>query len=102
MEERLSHASPTTETATRAFPHAEDERLAVRPRRACEMLSVGMTRLYELIGDGSLVTYIDGGSRRITTASIRAYVARRIEETAQTARTKRGRKSHASEIKPAA
>src|SRR5437667_218861 len=46
------------------------ERLVVTPREACQMLSVGLTRLYELLHDNELDSYRDGGSRRITVASI--------------------------------
>lgn len=56
--------------------HTDIEPLAVRPREACLLLSVGMTRLYELIGAGELQTYREGRSRRITMASIRARVVR--------------------------
>ncbi len=42
------------------------ERLLVRPRRACHLLDCGTTRLYELIGDGELESFLDGGSRKIT------------------------------------
>ena len=52
------------------------EPLAVSPRQACLLLGIGNTRLYELIGNGELVAYKDGGSRRITMASIRARVER--------------------------
>ncbi len=52
------------------------EPLAVSPRQACALLSVGNTRLYELIHDGEPVTYHEGRARRITTESIRARVAR--------------------------
>ena len=31
---------------------SDDQRLLVRPRRACHLLDCGTTRLYELIGDG--------------------------------------------------
>jgi excisionase family DNA binding protein len=53
-------------------------RLAVKPKLACKALSVGLTRIYELLKTGELESYSDGRSRKITTASIRAYVARRI------------------------
>jgi excisionase family DNA binding protein len=52
--------------------------LAVRPRDACQLLAVGNTRLYELIGSGQLESYLDGRARRITMASIKQYIARRI------------------------
>jgi excisionase family DNA binding protein len=52
------------------------EPLAVSPRQACLLLGIGNTRLYELIGNGELVSYHEGRSRRITMESIRARVAR--------------------------
>jgi excisionase family DNA binding protein len=53
--------------------------LVVSPRRACEMLCVSLTRLYELLHAGELETYRHGRSRRITVASIHAYIARQVE-----------------------
>jgi excisionase family DNA binding protein len=52
------------------------EPLVVSPRQACLLLGVGNTRLYQLIGNGELVAYKDGRSRRVTMQSIRARVAR--------------------------
>jgi excisionase family DNA binding protein len=54
------------------------EPLAVSPRRACRLLSVGNTRLYELIAAGEIESYRDGRSRRITMASIRGRIARLV------------------------
>jgi excisionase family DNA binding protein len=54
--------------------------LVVRPREACRLLALGNTRLYQLIGAGELASYRDGRARRITMASIRAYVARHLPE----------------------
>jgi hypothetical protein len=45
---------------------SDHERLLVRPRRACHLLDCGPTRLYELIGDGELESFLDGASRKIT------------------------------------
>jgi excisionase family DNA binding protein len=53
--------------------------LVVPPRQACEMLCVSLTRLYELLHAGELESYRHGRSRRITIASMRAYIARQIE-----------------------
>jgi excisionase family DNA binding protein len=53
--------------------------LVVRPRQACEMLAIGLTRLYELLNEGALESYLHGGSRRITIASIRAYIDRHLK-----------------------
>jgi hypothetical protein len=54
------------------------EPLAVKPKRAAEMLDCGITRLYELINAKEIVSFTDGRSRKITVASIQAYIARRI------------------------
>jgi excisionase family DNA binding protein len=45
---------------------------AVSPRRACTLLGVGNTRLYELMNSGELESYREGKSRRITLRSILA------------------------------
>jgi hypothetical protein len=55
--------------------------LAVSPRVASRLLSLGTTRLYQLIRDGEVDSYIDGTrARRITMASIKRYIARRLHE----------------------
>jgi excisionase family DNA binding protein len=48
--------------------------LAVPPRLACQLLSVGLTRLYELLNAGELESFHIGRARRITLASIHAYI----------------------------
>ncbi len=55
----------------------DDEVLVVRPKRACQMLAIGATRLYELLDKRELESFKDGG-RWITTQSIRAYVERQL------------------------
>jgi excisionase family DNA binding protein len=57
---------------------ATAEPLVVRPRDACRMLSIGLTRLYELLQAGELQSYRSGRSRRISVVSIHAYVDRQI------------------------
>jgi excisionase family DNA binding protein len=52
--------------------------LVVKPKAACRMLGCGNTRLYELLNAGDLESYRDGRARKITTASIRGYVAKRL------------------------
>jgi hypothetical protein len=52
--------------------------LVVSPKVAWKMLACGNTRGYELLAAGELESYKDGRSRKITVASIRALVARRI------------------------
>ena len=63
--------------ATRA--PSDPEPLVVKPRGACVLLDCGVTYLYELINAGELESFKDGKSRKITTASIEAYIARRLE-----------------------
>jgi hypothetical protein len=58
---------------------SDSEPLVVKPKGACRMLDCGITRLYELIGAGELQTFLDGRSRKITVASIAAYIARRLD-----------------------
>jgi hypothetical protein len=57
---------------------SDQERLLVRPRRACYLLDCGITRLYELLDQGELESFLDGRSRKITVESIRCYVAKRL------------------------
>src|SRR5258706_7256435 len=62
-----------------SFTQADDmPPLVVRPMRACAMLSIGLTRCYELMNAGELKSFKDGKSRKITVDSIKAYVDRRM------------------------
>jgi hypothetical protein len=54
------------------------EPLVVRPKVAWKMLACSNTRGYELLAAGELESYKEGRSRKITVASIRALVARRL------------------------
>jgi hypothetical protein len=58
---------------------SNDERLVVSPRRARYMLDCGHTRLYELLKNNELESYLDGRSRKIIVASIHRHIARRLE-----------------------
>ena len=53
--------------------------LAVSPRVAAEMLGYGKTRIAALVLNRELESFVDGGARRILTASIHAYIQRRLE-----------------------
>jgi excisionase family DNA binding protein len=55
-----------------------DEPPVVRPKVACRLLSVGETRLYELINNDEIESFRDGASRKITTRSIHAYIERQL------------------------
>ena len=57
---------------------SDNERLLVRPRRACHLLDCGTTHLYELIDDGELESFLDGRSRKITVELIQRYIAKRL------------------------
>jgi hypothetical protein len=52
--------------------------LVVKPKVAWKMLACSNTRGYELLAAGELDSYKDGRSRKITVASIKALVARRL------------------------
>jgi hypothetical protein len=54
------------------------EPLLVRPREAWRMLGCDNTRGYGLINAGELESFLDGRSRKITVASIRSYIARKL------------------------
>ena len=56
----------------------ESEALVVKPTRACQLLSCGRTRLYGLIAAKELDSFLDGGARKITVASIHAYIERQL------------------------
>jgi hypothetical protein len=48
------------------------EPIWVRPKRATKMADIGLTRLYELINDGTLKTRKVGGMRLVSVESIKA------------------------------
>lgn len=54
------------------------EPLGVAPKDAFAALGVGVTKGYELIKARELETYKVGRATRVTTASVRAYVARQV------------------------
>jgi hypothetical protein len=58
----------------------EIEPLVVKPRVAWKLLSCGNTKGYELLQSGELDSFLDGGSRKITMASIRRYIERRLQQ----------------------
>jgi excisionase family DNA binding protein len=78
-----------------AEPSSDPERrldpLVVTPREACRLLSLGNTSLYALLARGELDSFRHGRARRITLASIRAYVSRRLPDGAANTKRKRGR-----------
>jgi hypothetical protein len=71
---------------------SNDERLVVNPRRARHMLDCGNTRLYELLKNQELVSYLDGRSRKIMVDSINTYIARRLEAEREATAAQTGRR----------
>lgn len=58
------------------------EPLGLPPEAARAVIGCGTTKLYELLNAGELESYFVGRSRRVTTASIRDYVARQLVQKA--------------------
>jgi hypothetical protein len=65
---------------TASKPDMEIEPLVVKPRVAWKLLSCGNTKGYELLQSGELESFLDGGSRKITMASIHRYIERRLQQ----------------------
>jgi len=63
------------------------KKLCVRPREAGEILDCSQSYLYELLRTGELESFTAGGARKITIASIEAYIARRLAASKKKART---------------
>jgi len=60
------------------------EPLAVSPRQACTLLKIGVTRLYQLLRDDELESYLDGRARRITMDSIHRRITRLLASASAT------------------
>jgi hypothetical protein len=76
--------------------------LIVKPQEARRMLACSNTRLYELLAERELDSFLDGRSRKITVESIRRYIVRRLASTDNSVSTKaqprrRGRPQKPSE-----
>jgi hypothetical protein len=57
--------------------------LVVSPKKAAIMLDCGLTRVYQLIDDSVLVSFLDGHSRKITVESIRQHIADRLKASSE-------------------
>ena len=51
------------------------DKLLLTPEEAAEMLSIGRSKLYELLATGELTSIRLGGCRRVPTDAIRQFVA---------------------------
>jgi hypothetical protein len=70
--------APSADRVTSVDLGAIGHKVSIKPREACEALSIGPTKLYELLNANELVSYREDGSRKILVSSIRTYIARRI------------------------
>jgi excisionase family DNA binding protein len=59
-------------------------KLLLTPAEAAEVLSIGRTKVYELMADGDLVSVRIGNSRRVPLDAVNEFVAR-LEEQARPA-----------------
>jgi excisionase family DNA binding protein len=59
--------------------------LLLRPKQAMYLLNCGHTRLYEMIAAGDIESFLDGGARKISTASVEAYIERKLKEAKEAA-----------------
>jgi hypothetical protein len=71
-------ASPSRRQPDTQKAIIDQDQLVVSPRRARHMLDCGNTRLYELLKQKELESYLDGRSRKITVESIYRLIARRL------------------------
>ena len=65
----------------RCHPHSHATTLAVSAKEAGRLLSLSLSKLYELLRDNELQSYADGNSRRVTMASIYGYVERQLADS---------------------
>lgn len=96
--------SPNTAESPEKSDISPLERLAVNVQAACKLISVGETRLYELIDDKKgppeIASYLEGGSRRrIPTSALREYVERQTAKGAHVGEAK-GRKPPPRRARP--
>jgi len=78
----------------------DGEALVVSPRGAEQLLGISKTTLYELLNRGELESFTLGRSRKITLASIRALIERRIEAPDEKLKSGRSRPGRSNELRP--
>ena len=61
-------------------PRTPGPPLAVSAKEAARLLSLSLSKIYELLRNGDLQSYTDGCTRRITMASIFQYVDQRLAD----------------------
>lgn len=72
-------ATPTTTTTDGSN---EMSKLLLTVREAADMLGIGRSKTYELLGRGELRSVYIDGCRRVSTHAVREYVAKLLEEAA--------------------
>jgi excisionase family DNA binding protein len=65
------------------------EKLLLKPEEAAEALSIGRSKVYELIGTGQLASVRIGSSRRIPADALVAFVSRLQRLVADSAASER-------------
>ena len=60
------------------------DRLLLRPVEVAELLGIGRSKAYELIGSGAMPSIRIGTSVRVPTDSLRAWIASQTDDAAQT------------------
>jgi excisionase family DNA binding protein len=72
-------------------PSAQPAKLLLTPEEAAAVLSVGGTKVYELIARGQLFSVRIGASRRIPRVALETFVSRLVQEGAVEAGEREGR-----------
>ena len=76
----MSQTSTASPHPLRARSAAPIEPLVVPPKEACQLLRIGLSKLYKLLRAGAIDSYLDNGKRRIPTKSLHEYVAGKMAE----------------------
>lgn len=76
----MQKAKATQATTTQATEKPGSIKLLLSPRSAAEALECSVSRLYELMLNGSIASIKQGRNRRIPVAALEAYVARQLAE----------------------
>jgi hypothetical protein len=63
--------------------------LVATPNQTMIAINVGRGKLYQLIGDGELESYVEGSSRKILWRSIHGYIQRRLASGGHTPAARR-------------
>jgi excisionase family DNA binding protein len=73
-------SQPSTASPSRTRIAAPIEPLVVPPKEACQLLRVGLSKLYALIRTNEIESYLDNGKRRIPTKSLHEYIRAKMGE----------------------